>query len=444
MSVSTNPARHSPLSSSDRPLPNKQWAKKSKELSEWFTSLQDYIEEREPKLNALASSKLDFTKGVKGSSELPLQFLTFGVKDIIQVDGFETRAGSLLPSHLWQGPEAKLVSRLRLLGGMPIAKTATTEFAYLEPGPTRNPWHTGYTPGGSSSGSAAGVAAGYFDISIGTQTVGSVIRPASFCGVCGFKPSRGLLSRDGVMTFSKTVDQVGFFSRHWRDLIAVSRHLKISAAKSSSNLNHLRFGMISGEYLNQADAAMIAQVRNFAQRLEQTGWKVSETGLPLDSIFKLNRRHQDLIAHEFYLAHQEWFSEYGYLYRPGTVKLFENGASISETRYSECKESCLNWRNKLKDFLKSNQIDILICPSAIGTATPSQTSTGNPVMNLPWTHGGMPVTSIPLGLIQNDENDWLPIGAQLVASFERDGFLLEATQLISQRLGLSSQQKLSC
>lgn len=441
MNVISDPAQFSPLDRSVGSFADRHEAA-SNELSEWVGRLQEYIAGWEPRISALASMKLDFTDKEQSGKDLPLKSLVIGVKDIIHVDGFDTRAGSLLPYHLWQGREAKLVSSLRQLGGLPIAKTATTEFAYLEPAPTRNPWHPTYTPGGSSSGSAAGVAAGYFDIGIGTQTVGSVIRPASFCGVCGFKPTVGLVPKDGVLTFSRTADQLGFFARQWETLIYTFEHLKVLADEYGNNFRNLRLGMVSGEYLKQASPSIISQVNRFASRLEEAGWEVSEMELPLESIFDLNNRHQDLISHEFFLAHAKWFAEYAFLYRPGTVSLFEKGATISEARYIECLRSCLNWRQQLIDFLDSNSVDILICPSAVGTATPGLVSTGNPIMNLPWTHAGLPVTSIPLGLIQNEKKDWLPVGAQLIASFKRDGFLLKASKVISQRLDLSAQQKL--
>ncbi len=431
-----DPGRRSPLlHPHNRPLA-------AREGSTWHRSLTAYIEAMEPKFDILATSRLDFSTRLDKTQRAPLQSLVVGVKDIIQVDGFETRAGSLLPSHLWHGPEASLVTRVRQLGGLPIAKTATTEFAYFEPGPTRNPHHPSYTPGGSSSGSAAGVAVGYFDIGIGTQTVGSVIRPAAFCGVCGFKPSLGLASRDGVILFSETMDQMGFFARNWKMLRTFAEHTMNLPHVSDKDLEKLRFGLIVGDYAEQADVTTRTRIRSFTARLESVGWDVTEVNLPLDSIHDLNERHQDVIAHEFALAHHEWFADFGHLYRPRTAALIEKGQGISLARHVECKRSCLDWRKTMTDFLSSHDIDILISPSAVGTAPRGRTTTGDPVMNLPWTHGGLPVTSVPLGLFQNGFGDWLPMGAQLTAAFLNDSMLLRASHLISQRLQLSSGQKL--
>ena len=432
---------HTPLLWSGGSLADRQDST-DQELSAWHRHLQAYIEDLEPRLSILATPRLDFHTWPDKSQRMPLRSLVVGVKDIVRVDGFDTRAGSLLPSHLWKGPEASVVSRLRQLGGLPIAKTATTEFAYFEPGPTRNPWHEAYTPGGSSSGSAAGVAAGYFDIGIGTQTVGSVIRPAAFCGVCGFKPSWGLVPRDGVIIFSRTVDQIGFFAKNWSTLCSFANHMLTLAPVADVALEHLRFGLVADDYVAQAESATRARIRNFAAQLEGLGWSVSEVELPLDSIHNLNERHQDLIAHEFFLAHSDWFADFGYLYRPRTVALFAKGQEISQARYVACQQSCLAWRKTVTDFMLTNGLDILISPSAVGTAPRGLTTTGDPVMNLPWTHGGLPVTSVPLGLVRNEFGDWLPLGAQLTAAFNHDGMLLRASQLISQRLHLAPGQRL--
>jgi len=142
----------------------------------------------------------------------PLFGMLVGVKDIFHVDGFPTHAGSQLPPEVLTGPESEAVSRLKAAGALIVGKTVTTEFAYFAPGPTRNPRNANHTPGGSSSGSAAAVAVGLCEIALGTQTIGSVNRPAAFCGVVGFKPSYDRISREGVIALSPLVDHVGVLS----------------------------------------------------------------------------------------------------------------------------------------------------------------------------------------------------------------------------------------
>ena len=135
------------------------------------------------------------------------------MKDIFHVKGFLTRAGSGLPVDLLTGPEAESVTQLKQAGALILGKTVTTEFAYFAPGPTRNPRNPAHTPGGSSSGSAAAVGAGLCPLALGTQTIGSILRPASFCGVVGFKPSFGRISSAGVIPFAVSLDHIGFFTQ---------------------------------------------------------------------------------------------------------------------------------------------------------------------------------------------------------------------------------------
>lgn len=142
-----------------------------------------------------------------------------GVKDVIRVDGLDTRAGSALPAEAMSGAQATIVDRVRAAGGVVAGKTVTAEFALADPGPTRNPAHLDHTPGGSSSGSAAAVAAGMVPLALGTQTVGSVIRPAAFCGVVGFRPTWGVVPLDGVITNARSLDTVGFFTADARSAV---------------------------------------------------------------------------------------------------------------------------------------------------------------------------------------------------------------------------------
>src|SRR5438067_10834636 len=146
-------------------------------------------------------------------SRPPLYGVLLGVKDIFYVDGFPTRAGSQLPAEIFSEPEASCVTKLREAGVLLLGKTVTTEFAYFEPGPTRNPHNLEHTPGGSSSGSAAAVAAGFCPLALGTQTIGSVIRPAAFCGIVGFKPTYGRIPTAGLVPCAPSLDTIGFFTQ---------------------------------------------------------------------------------------------------------------------------------------------------------------------------------------------------------------------------------------
>src|SRR2546428_11304423 len=191
------------------------------------------------------------------ASRPPLYGILLGVKDIFHVDGFPTRAGSQLPAELFAGPEAACVTLLRNAGALILGKTISAEFAWIEPGPTHNPRNLDHTPGGSSSGSAAAVAAGFCPLALGTQTIGSVIRPAAFCGIVGFKPSYGRISTDGMVFFSPSLDTVGFFTQGVAGIALVAPFLckdwKPAVLETLPVL-----GVPDGPYLEQASTEALA------------------------------------------------------------------------------------------------------------------------------------------------------------------------------------------
>ena len=181
----------------------------------------------------------------------PLFGALLGVKDIFAVDGLPTRAGSALPAQLFAMPEATSVARLRRAGAIVLGKTVTTEFAYLEAGATANPHDRGRTPGGSSSGSAAAVAAGIVPLALGTQTIGSVLRPAAFCGIVGFKPSYGRVPSDGVIPLSRTVDTVGTFTQDVAGAALAAAAL-LDGWAPAGEVGRPLLGVPAGPYLEQA------------------------------------------------------------------------------------------------------------------------------------------------------------------------------------------------
>ena len=178
-------------------------------LERYITETLEALDARESLLQALVPEHDRHARLLRDAASLELRFpdparrpplygMVVGIKDLFNVDGLPTRAGSLLPAEAFAGPEAETVSRLKAAGALVLGKTVTTEFAYFTPGPTRNPVNPNHTPGGSSSGSAAAVAAGYCRLALGTQTIASVTRPAAYCGVFGFKPSQGRMSAAGI------------------------------------------------------------------------------------------------------------------------------------------------------------------------------------------------------------------------------------------------------
>jgi len=341
------------------------------------------------------------------------------VKDIFHVDGFITRAGTAVPPELFAGPEAACVMRLRLAGALVVGKAVTTEFAYFEPGPTRNPHALGHTPGGSSSGSAAAVAAGLAPLALGTQTIGSVIRPAAFCGVVGFKASLGRIDPSGLVFFSRTLDQVGLFTqdvagmalaaaavcREWRDLPAPGR-LPV-------------LGVPVGPYLEQAEPAALRAFWQQMGRLAAAGVVVREVPALAD-IEALNSLHRRLVFAEFAQEHAEIYARHAALYRPRTAEIVEIGKRISTDELAALRGNITLLRQELENLMDDAGIDLWACPAARGPAPEGLHATGDPNMNLPWTHAGLPSITLPAGRAAKG----LPLGLQLVAAFDRDEQLL--------------------
>jgi Asp-tRNA(Asn)/Glu-tRNA(Gln) amidotransferase A subunit family amidase len=348
----------------------------------------------------------------------PLYGVGVGVKDIFHVDGFVTRAGSSVPPHAFAGAEAQVVRQLRAAGALIVGKTVTTEFAYYEPGPTRNPHNPDHTPGGSSSGSAAAVAAGFCPLAIGTQTIGSVIRPAAFCGIVGFKPTLDRIATSGLVYFSPTMDHVGLFTQD-------AAGMALAAAALVSGWRGIRARPLPtvavpvGPYLAQADRESEAVLEATVRRLEAAGVCVLRVPLLAD-IVELNALHRRLVFGEFARQHAALYPRYEEMYRPRTREIIAIGRGVSDAELDDLREGSLRLRELITEVMDSGDVDVWLTPAAPGAAPRGIGSTGDPNMNLPWTHTGMPAISLPAGFSENA----LPLGIQLVARFDADEDLL--------------------
>jgi Asp-tRNA(Asn)/Glu-tRNA(Gln) amidotransferase A subunit family amidase len=352
----------------------------------------------------------------------PLYGLLVGVKDIFHVDGFPTLAGTQLPPSLFAGPEAACVTALRQAGALILGKTVTTEFAYYEPGPTRNPHALDHTPGGSSSGSAAAVAAGLCPLALGTQTVGSVIRPSAFCGIVGFKPSYGRITTAGSVPFAISADHVGVMTQDAAGMRLAAAQL-CREWQSPDQATHTAgkpvLGIPEGPYLDQADPETLNALATQVRLLEKAGYTVRHIHVFAD-IAAIAQRHQAMIAAEMAAVHQAWFDRYADQYRPRTAALIRQGQAISEGDLTTARAGRTALREALAELMAQAGIDLWICPAAIGTAPAGLEATGDPAMNLPWTHAGLPTVTLPAG----PAADGLPLGLQCVASFMADERLL--------------------
>ncbi len=352
-------------------------------------------------------------------SRPPLYGIPIGVKDIFRVEGFPTRAGSALPAEEFAGPEAACVTALRNAGALILGKTVSTEFAYFEPGPTRNPHNLKHTPGGSSSGSAAAVAAGLCPLALGTQTIGSIIRPAAFCGVVGFKPSYGRIPTTGVIPYAVSLDTVGYFTQDIAGIALVAPVLcQHWQPQSVQRLPIL--GVPDGPYVAQASAEGLAAFELQLVLLVQAGYTVRRVEA-MTNIDEINRKHVRMGFAEMSLVHAGWFTQYAHLYRPRTAQAIREGQSVPVAELEEARAGQQILRDELALLIANNGIDIWVSPSAPGSAPEGIATTGNAMLNLPWTYAGLPVVSLPAGKTVHG----LPLSLQCTGAFMADEQLVE-------------------
>ncbi|HJN91923.1 MAG TPA: amidase [Dehalococcoidia bacterium] len=351
-----------------------------------------------------------------------------GVKDIINVEGMPTRAGSAVPADSFAGEEASIVTRLREAGALILGKTITTEFAYFAPGATANPHDTRHTPGGSSSGSAAALAAGEATLALGSQTVGSVIRPAAFCGVVGFKATYDRIPTDGVLYYSPSVDHVGLFTRDVADM-ELAASIACDGWTGRQEVASPVLGVPDGAYLAQTDSDALAIFERQLARLADLGLNIQRVPA-LDDIEGIARRHRALTTAEFTVVHRERFQAYGALFRARTTMLYEAGLQIPPAEVEEGRRGRAALRTDLDSQLDQHGVDAWVCPAAPGPAPDGLSTTGNPAMNLPWTHAGVPTITLP-GAVANGG---LPLGLQLAGRYGQDERLLGVARRVADLL----------
>lgn len=390
-------------------------------LHDRLDRLESLFREREPSLQAFLPEEGRFERlrrEADALSEGPLYGMAVGVKDIFHVDGFPTRAGSRLSPEELRGPEAESVTRLKQAGALVLGKTVSTEFAYFAPGPTRNPHHPERTPGGSSSGSAAAVAAGLCPLALGTQTIGSILRPAAFCGVVGFKPSYGRISTEGVIPLAPSVDHVGFFTPDVETAVLAARVLIQDWAAPSVRRRPV-LGIPEGPYLSRPSEEGQLHFHATCRRLAGAGFEI--WSMPVMPDFEeIETRHRRLVAAEAAQVHEEWFRRFRTLYAPQTVDLIRRGQAVSAAELEQDRAGREKLREELTASMDAHAIDLWLSPPALGPAPRGLASTGDPIMNLPWTHAGMPTLGLPAGL----NGEGLPMGLQITGRFGADEDLL--------------------
>lgn len=359
----------------------------------------------------------------------PMLFgVPIGVKDIFNVDGFETRAGSRVPAAELAGPESAAVRSLRNAGALILGKTVTTEFAYFAPGPTRNPVALDHTPGGSSSGSAAAVAADLAALTLGTQTIGSIGRPASYCGVVGFKPTYERIPRRGVVPLSPSLDHVGCFTRDVAGARLAAAALCLNW-RTSPVVGKPHLGVPESPYLGRASRAGRERFRAACETLTGAGYEIVNVPV-MEDFDAIEARHRRLVAAEAANVHAQWYEPYGATYHEKTRTLIEAGRGVPEAELETLQAGREALRDELMTAMDRHGIDLWLSPAAPDVAPLGLESTGDPVMNLPWSHAGLPSISLPLRCAAGE----LPFGLQVCGRWQGDELLLAWSQGIEKAL----------
>lgn len=363
----------------------------------------------------------------------PLMGIPVGVKDIIATKDFPTTNGSAIYKGVIPKEDAPIIQKIRQLGGVIFGKTVTTEFAWRSPGPTTNPWNAEHTPGGSSSGSAAAVAAGIVPLALGSQTQGSIIRPAAYCGVIGFKASFGAVPRDGAHPLAGSLDHIGFFTRSVDDAALALKLLKndsyaeedsivlpdfeIDKENGITSFTKPRIALLKApiDYLmskDQMDALHLA-----VDKLRYSGAIVEELEIPTqywDAIADMNL----IMECEAAAIHQAHLKNHSGLLSIHIKELAERGSKHSAIEYLMARTKQKEMRNSIKAFFK--EYDAFLSAPASGEAPKGLNSTGDPIFCALWSFLGMPTITLPF----TKSSKGLPLGIQLIGDYKDDAKLL--------------------
>ncbi len=376
----------------------------------------------------------------------PLHGVPVGLKDIYHAAGVATTAGAGPFAHERPAEDAQSVTRLRQAGAIVLGKTTTTEFAYLDPTETRNPWNLEHTPGGSSSGSAAAVAARMVPLALGSQTVGSTLRPAGYCGVIGLKPTHGRISCRGVMPLAWSLDHVGICCRSVADAALTLQLLAgydpgdpLSAREPVADYvgalaraeQPPRLGLPRQFFIERASPEIAAHLEAVAQTLARAGARVEEIKLPgsFEGIHEAGTRVMQVEAATFHAAR---FGAHAGHYRPKIRGLIAAGMKIRGVEYVAAQQHRRRFREEMTPVFE--RMDALLLPVAGTPAPKGLGSTGDPTFCAPWSFAGLPAICLPSGLAL----DGLPLAIQLVSGLFDEPRLLAVARWCEATLGFST------
>ena len=352
------------------------------------------------------------------SDDGPLAAIPFGVKDIIETESLPTEFGSPLCKGRRGNADAAIVRRLRQAGAIVLGKTHTAAFAYKTPAVTRNPRNQEHTPGGSSSGSAAAVAAGMIPLAVGTQTLGSVLRPASYCGVTGFKPTHDLFPLEGVLGMAPSLDTLGFFTHTPSDV------LRLWEAFGNPRHEEKDFAFGVPEPLPEVEPPMAEALEGALAALRRRGLTIR--GVPIaEMLERLPEETRVVMFYEGARSHESRYRQYGDQLLDLAV-LVREGLELPEARYRQALAYIGESKRRIADFYETTPV--ILAPAATGPAPRGLSSTGDPRANSPWTAMGTPAISIPLPV------SGLPLGLQLTAAPGQDARVLHAAVRVAALL----------
>lgn len=369
----------------------------------------------------------------------PLDGIPIGIKDIIDVAGLPTRAGSPLRAGHMATADAPLVAALRRQGAIILGKTVTVEFACFDPSPTMNPWDPSFqhTPGGSSSGSAVAVVMGMCLGALGTQTGGSLVRPSTYCGIATCKPTFGLLPRDGIVPVSLHFDHPGPMARSVADLGILLRGLLGDWQWGANDRASLppRLGWLQDFFIDGADAAIRQTTETAITRLREGGAMVEPVRVSHE-FHGVRPVHRLVMGVDAATYHRREFASHRKAYGPMITELLDEGLKTLAVDYADA----LDWQRGFARHVDRmfGDFDILVCPSTDTTAPATLSTTGTPKFQAPWSCSGVPVVSIPCGLAA----DGMPAAIQLVGRRGRDAMLLEAAEWCERCLGFDAKPPL--
>jgi Asp-tRNA(Asn)/Glu-tRNA(Gln) amidotransferase A subunit family amidase len=392
------------------------------------------IAEREPEVRAWQSLDADAARAAARRRDAepprgPLHGVPIGVKDIIDTADLPTGYGTpIYAGHRPQRDAACVALALRA-GAVLLGKTVSTELAYFTPGPTRNPRRATHTPGGSSSGSAAAVADRMVALAFGTQTAGSITRPASFCGVVGYKPTFGALPMDGIKPFAPTLDTLGVLTRDVDDVALLRAALLGEAFVPFAQARPLpRIGLCRTPWWSAADASTRDGIEACVARLARRGAPVTDVALPAscDSLVEVQRTVMAYeAARSLAVEHAQHRSRLG----APLVELLDTGARLSPDEHRRALAVAAQARRDVASLFVG--CDVLLAPAAIGEAPAGLAATGDPLFARAWTLLGPPTVTLPAFTGPSG----LPVGVQLIGAHGDDARLLAAAHALAVALG---------